>query len=192
MDHIVQFFDIPESLGNAVARFVQEGVAAGETTLVVARPASLHAIAQALNARGLALPALLDSGTLVVRDAATTMRALMGDRAPKAAAFEQVVAGMVRKLAAESPRGLRIYGEMVDILAAEGNFDGAEELETLWNHLGEKVPFKLLCGYTSAHFAGTSTGHGHLRSVCDLHSSVHQDSIDVLGNWLLVNAAAAH
>ena len=192
MEHIVQFFDIPESLGGAVARFVHDGVIAGETALVVARQASVHAIAQALNARGLTLPTLLDGGSLVVRDAATTMRAVMGDREPRAADFDRVLGAFVRKLAADAPRGLRVYGEMVDILAAEGNFYGAEKLEALWNQLGETVPFTLLCGYSSAHFAGTSAGHGHLRSVCDLHSRVHQDRIDVLGNWLLSNAESVN
>jgi hypothetical protein len=188
MDHIVQFFDIHESLGASVARFVHEGIAGGETALIVVRPGSLHAIAGALRARGLALPKLVDSGSLIVRDAAATMATFTGKGQPRADEFDRVVGAMVRALAAQSARGLRVYGEMVDILAAEGNFHAAATLETLWNQLGEDVPFRLLCGYTSAHFATTSAGHAHLRSVCDLHSHVQKDRLDVLGNWLLKNA----
>lgn len=192
MEHIVQFFDLPETLGASVGRFVHDSVLAGRTTLIVARPSTVNAMSQALSASGVSLQELIESGAVVVRDAATVMRGFMGTRSPRADDFDASVGSLVRQLAADAPGGLSIYGEMVDILAAEGNFDGAEQLEHLWNHLGETMSFQLLCGYAAAHFAGSAAAQERLKDICRLHSSVRQDSADLLANWLLSNTRPAN
>src|SRR6185312_10486958 len=50
--------------------------------------------------------------------------------------------------------GLRIhaFGEMVALLWADGNRDGAIRLEELWNELGERRRFALFCAYPIADF----------------------------------------
>jgi hypothetical protein len=191
MQHCVQFFDLLETRAASVARFVYQSVSSRQTALIVARGANVVAIDVALKNRGVSLAALVEAGSVVVRDARSTLDAFMGTHLPDAAEFAAVVGGLVRQLAAGAPGGLAVYGEMVDILAAEGNIDAAIELERLWNDLAEGVPFTLMCGYAAAHFAGTSAGHRHLRAVCELHSEVHQDKADLLANWLLSDAESA-
>ena len=94
-----------------------------------------------------------------------------------------MIGGIVRRLGARDGR-LRIYGEMVDLLVAEGDVRGAHDLEELWNELGEREPFTLLCGYSTVHFGDPRSG-GALRQVCQLHSHVHVHQRDILGSFLL-------
>ena len=82
-----------------------------------------------------------------------------------------------------------MYGEMVDILAEEGNFAAVDDLETLWSELGTRLPLTLLCGYASAHFAAPGA-NGLMRRVCDLHQRVERREHDVLANWLLETQVA--
>jgi hypothetical protein len=101
--------------------------------------------------------------------------------------FDAVVGSMVREIAARSAHGLRIYGEMVDILAEERNFGAVRQLEDLWNGLAARQSFQLLCGYSSAHFADPETAH-LLPHICSRHTDVVIDDDDVLGRWVLKSA----
>ena len=77
---------------------------------------------------------------------------------------------------------------MVDILAAEGNFAAAHDLEAAWNALSERVSLTLLCGYASAHFA---LGNRETMSmICAAHTRVDTDAGDALGRWLVDGADA--
>jgi hypothetical protein len=57
----------------------------------------------------------------------------------------------------------------VELLAEEGNFRGAQRLETLWNELAERCSFTLLCGYCAAHFVTPGAGAA-LQEICRSHS----------------------
>ena len=82
---------------------------------------------------------------------------------------------------------LRVSPGELDTLAQRGELTEAIALETLWNDLGERVPFFLLCGYSAAHFVATST-HRALRDICGSHSGVHRHAQDPLASWLLNSA----
>lgn len=186
-DHIVQFFDAADTLGPAVAQFLHEGRVEGASALIVARPSSTQAIARALEARGMSVDRLVESGALTVLDAETALQAFMHETRPDRARFDAALGSLVRRLAGASSASLRIYGEMVELLASEGNFAGAEAVEDLWNALGQTESFMLLCGYSAAHFTGQG-GCKALRAVCGKHRRVHQDNADLLASWLLNNA----
>jgi hypothetical protein len=182
-EHIVQLFDARESLGEAVAAFLQEGVLPGAPLLVVAKPGNVEEISRGLRRLGVAVPDLLASGQLTVMDAPATLGAIARNGMPDSRLFDAHIGDAVARLAG-GPAPLRIYGELVEILAEEGNFRGAEALEDMWNDLGTVVPFTLLCGYSSAHFAAPNAG-SVLQHICARHSRVHQSHSDSLGNWLL-------
>jgi hypothetical protein len=103
--------------------------------------------------------------------------------------FDLHIGDLVARLAGDSGAPVRIYGELVEILAEEANFSGAEEFEDLWNRLGIVVPCTLLCGYSSAHFAAPAAGAA-LQHICRRHTRVHQSRSDMLGNWLLDGRAS--
>jgi hypothetical protein len=185
-EHLVQLFDEPESLVSSVAAFVHEGWKRGDHLLVVARAANWALTAVELEALGCSVGDAAASGRLVVLDASTTMAGFMVNGAPHPEKFAASVGELVHRLAAASPAGLTIYGEMVDVLVAQGNFEGAEQLEALWNGLSEQCSFQLLCGYASAHFGDERTAK-HLHAICSAHNDAAARATDLLATWLLSN-----
>jgi hypothetical protein len=65
-------------------------------------------------------------------------------------------------------RPVSIYGEMVGILADEGHSQAVIELERLWNALGKRLSFTLMCGYMVPSGVGSDTWV----NVCGEHSEV--------------------
>jgi hypothetical protein len=182
-DHVVQLFDTPESVGETVAAFLRDGLARGETLLVVARGINLQAITTALLREGARVAQLRETGRLTMLEAVPVLRQLLVDGMPDEERFERVVGDLVRHLAADGA-GVRIYGEMVDVLAEQLEFGAATRLEELWNDLATRTPLTLLCGYASAHFAPANAAD-RLREVCACHTRVVQGHADLLGSWIL-------
>ena len=182
-DHVVQLFDTPESVGETVASFLAEGATAGEPLLVVARAIHTQCITTALAAHDIAVSTLLQSGRLTMLDAVAILRQLLVSGMPDEERFERVIGDLVRGLAADGVR-VRIYGEIVDVLAEQLEFGAAVRLEQLWNTLARTTPMLLLCGYSSAHFAPSSAA-GRLHDVCSCHERVMARQSDMLGSWIL-------
>jgi DcmR-like sensory protein len=185
-EHIVQFFDSDESRAECVAAFLAEGHHLGEPAIVVGKPSTWADTVEQLEALGVPVQTAIADGTIVVKDANDTLRRISRRGMPDAEAFEAVVGKAVAELARGGVR-VRAYGEIVDLLAQRNEFPEAIKLEHLWNRLGERVPFFLLCGYSAAHFVATGS-HRALREICGAHSGVHRHAQDPLANWLLNSA----
>jgi hypothetical protein len=109
---------------------------------------------------------------MVGADAEATLEQVMDGVSPGAAAFEQVIGGLVDELGSRFPETrVRIYGELVDVLCERGQQDAAVALEELWNRLARTRSFVLLCGYRLDVFDRTSQVET-LRQVCELHTHV--------------------
>lgn len=183
-EHIVQLFDDTDSLAQTVADFLYEGYTKGQTLLVAARPHGWTATLKQLLTLGCNVSEATASGRLLAVDAATTLAGFSQNGCPRADLFHEQVGALVRHLLDRNPAGLRIYGEMVDILAAHGDYWAAEQLEDMWQDLGAECPFTLLCGYTSANFADPRTAAA-LQAICRSHSHSTVKPADLLGAWLL-------
>ena len=183
-EHIVQLFDDTDSLAHTVASFLYGGWLKGETLLVAARPHAWAATLKQLVILGCNVPEATASGRLLALDAGTTLAAFCQNGFPRTDLFHKQLGALLRHLVASNPVGLRIYGEMVDILAAQGDYWAAEQLERLWQDLGAEYPFTLLCGYASAHFADPRTAAA-LHAICRSHTHTAAKPTDLLGSWLL-------
>ena len=181
--HLAQLFDSDESLVEAVADFFAAGLTRGDTMLAVMDEERWNAVAMQLSARGLPVDETLRFGHLTVRDSLQTLNKFMVRGRPDPRLFAASVGTLVAGLAAFR-RPLRIYGEMVDVLAARGEYIAASELEQLWNRLGARYPLTLFCGYSSAHF-GDPRNADALRRMCASHGEVLSNPKDVLGTFLL-------
>ena len=179
-EHIVQLFDAPRSLADAVSQFLIEGRALGNKLLVIARASHWTLIEGYLERRG--FPIDDPSALLTVVDARKLRSRIMRRGVVDPQSMHETLGDMVEQLAAE-PGGLRVYCELVELFAEEGAFDQAATLEDYWNHLGEQSAFTLLCGYSAAHFADPRHAH-NLREICSRHTSVRSQSADSLGTWL--------
>ena len=134
--HLVQLYDAAASLLDNLAAYLAEGARRGERMIVVASPARVDALRRRLG----------DVPGLAFFDAQTTLARFMVDGRPDPARFEAVVVPIVRDALAAG-RGLRTYGEMVDVLWTSGRKEAALELEDLWNGLLRREDFGLFCAY---------------------------------------------
>ena len=182
-EHILHLFDTKESLADVVSAFLNDGWRKNDHLLVVAKPAHWACTSERLEQRGCPLSKALEDGRLVVLDAATTVAKILRNGVPDRQLFLDHIGALVGRLVAEST-GVRIYGEMVELLAEEGDLHAAQLLERLWNELSERQPFTLFCGYSSAHFTGADALPA-LHAICGAHTRVQQHTSDLLGNWLI-------
>ncbi|MEA2452645.1 MAG: hypothetical protein QOG04_1355 [Actinomycetota bacterium] len=165
--HLVQFYESDDFLAESVRDFVLAGLEAGEAAVIVATKPHRMAIDELLQASDLDVQTLRNEGRYVLMDAAETLSRFMVDGEPEPAFFSAAVGSVVAR-AAEAGNGIRIFGEMVAVLWAEGNVPAALKLEGLWNELVVTHPFSLLCAYPLAGF-GDSTS---FKEVCRLHERV--------------------
>ena len=185
-EHLVHLFDAPQSLVDIVATHLYEGWRRGDSLLVAARASHWALASIELAGRGCPVDELIASGRLIVLDASTTLASFMVNGEPERERFQRSIGDVVRSLCRESAAGLTAYGEMVDILAAQGNFIAAEHLEALWNALSTECSFRLLCGYSSSHF-DDDRSVGHLDRIDAQHTNPGARATDPLGSWLLAD-----
>ena len=185
-DHIVQFFDTISSMAETVSAFLADGFRSGEHLLVVAKRRHWRAIEPRLRHRTASTPRL-PAGQVTVLDAGTTLPSFMRRGLPDSVLFHKVIGELVHHLAANRS-GLRIYGEIVDLLAEEGNFHAAQRLEELWNELAVRNSLVLLCGYSAAHFTSSGTREA-LSHICRTHTNVRTSAADPLAEWVLSGRA---
>ena len=144
--HFVQFYEADASLLSAISDYVGAGLRAGETGIVIATPAHRADLEARLRADGLDPDAARAGGHYIALDAADTLARFMVDGEPEPERFVDVVGTLVAR-AAESGRPVRAFGEMVALLAAEGEHAAAIRLEALWNGLQRVHTFSLFCAY---------------------------------------------
>jgi hypothetical protein len=147
-DHLVQVYRDRVDLAEAVAVFFASGISAGESAVSVATPLHWAAIRERLQERGLDVDNLQADGRLVVADAEETLAEITENSTPALRPFTRVVGGLLdHALESSSVRRVRAFGEMVDVLCWRGDRASADLLEGLWNQLGRRREFSLLCGY---------------------------------------------
>jgi hypothetical protein len=170
--HDVQIYEQPDELAGSVTAYLSAGFEANAAAIVIATAEHWPLFREGLQSQGHPTEALQASGELVVLDAETTLERLMDGDAPSAAAFEEVIGGMLDDTAARFPeREIRAFGEMVDVLWKRGQRDAALALEDLWNDLGRRRPFALLCGYQLDVF-DPAIQRTALPSICGAHTAV--------------------
>ena len=169
--HVVRFYETDASLLDAVATFCADAILADEAALVVATPEHRVGIAERLRARGL-LDAAGSHDAYLSLDAAETLSQFMVNGEVDAARFTELIGGIISRTA-KSGRQVRVFGEMVSLLVADGNPAAALRLEELWNDLQahHTHAFSLFCAYPMEHFGGEA--HQDLfDDVCAAHSQV--------------------
>jgi anti-sigma regulatory factor (Ser/Thr protein kinase) len=135
---------------------------------VVATEAHRRAFSRRLVAAGTSVADAERRGSLILLDARATLDQFFDGSRSDADEYDAVIGGLVRG-AAGSGRPVRVYGEMVAVLWEAGLVTAALELEDLWNDLGRRVTFTLLCGYPND---AAEAGFEAISQVCAAHSAV--------------------
>jgi hypothetical protein len=169
--HGAEIYADERDLAESVARFLAAGFERGEPGVVVATPEHRRLFVSRLAEIGWD-EERIGPHLLIAVDAEETLASIMDGDQPSHSAFETVVGGLLERAEAHGPGGSpRAFGEMVDLLCADGNEDAAFELEGLWNDLASRRRFRLLCGYRLDLF-DLSCQSTTLPRVCREHSHV--------------------
>jgi hypothetical protein len=167
--HAVQIYADLSELAGSVSAYLAAGFELGEPAVIVATPEHLAEFTAALAVAGWDETRIERASLLAVADADAALEAIMdGADVPSAAAFERVVGGLLDRFPG---RQVRAFGEMVDLLCRRGRQPAAIALEDLWNDLGRRRRFSLLCGYHLNVFDRESQA-GTMPHVCRTHSHV--------------------
>jgi signal transduction histidine kinase len=169
--HTVQFYDDDAFLAGSVAQFVTRGLAAHRPVLLVATREHVDAITERLTADGHDLDRARRTGRITVLDAHATLALVMSGDTPDRERFQAVIGGGLERCLGRGRGPVWAYGELVNLLVADGNAEGALRLEALWNELAATHSFVLLCGYALAHFRDVALAEP-LRAICATHTHV--------------------
>jgi len=92
------------------------------------------------------------------------------DGLPDECLFNVTIGGIMAR-ATRNNRGVRAFGEMVAVLWAQGNKEGAIRLEELWNDLAKTYSFALFYAYPLQSFVNNSNAAPFVH-ICHQHSRV--------------------
>lgn len=146
--HSVRLYSSDDELIEEVGDSLHSALGRGESTIVIATEAHRTAFAEYLTLNG------IDFNNSRVRpryyefDAARMLSQFMVDEFPDPAFFSEMMGRVLvtAKMTAEK-REVFAFGEMVALLWADGNKEGAIRLERLWNDLAHTNSFALHCAY---------------------------------------------
>jgi len=173
--HMVEMFETTESMTDRVSTFVLDGLRQGDAVLLAMRLPHWNLISTRLTAANVLLSDAVASGRLTVLDAARTLARMMWHGVPSGGLFDEVVGKTVRQLNS-SGAGLRVYSDMVDVLAADGFCQASGALEKLWSELAARESLTVLCGYSASTFLNPETSNA-LGSICRSHTDVRLNQI---------------
>lgn len=169
-DHHVQFYETHDFLVENLTGFAADGLSRGEALIVIATQRTRVQLVRALGERGFEVPALQALGQAVLLDAREVLASVLTNGMPDPAKFGREVGRLVGQAQARFGR-VRAFGEMVNLLWADGEAVATIALEQLWNGLAEQYSFSLMCGYDMHHFHDPA--HDPVfQEVCDVHSHV--------------------
>ena len=167
--HAVRFYERDIFLIDHLVQFAKEGLEQGENLLFVTTKDHRIVLHRRLVNEGIIQPLQLTKCVYLAMDASDTLSRFMVGDWPDEELFLKEIGGMIKLIAQGRP--LRIYGEMVAVLWARGQYHAAICLEKLWNKLATQHDFALLCGYPSSGFVGLEM-ESHFQEVCACHSCV--------------------
>jgi CheY-like chemotaxis protein len=160
-DHLVQLYSGDDYLIDEVSTYLRAGLAAGETCIAVATADHRRALVRKLGR---------DAERVRLLDAAEALACFDSGAGLVRAGFQATIGRAVEEGCAGG-RGVRTFGEIVALLAADGRSGDALDLEAFWAGLVSRLPLELLCAYPLGVFERTGGGNA-LKSVCDAHSHV--------------------
>jgi hypothetical protein len=150
--HIVQFFARDEEYIRAAGAFLRDGLMAGDTCVVVATAEHHRQIDAYLFEQGLNAAALAAEYRYIPLQANATLQTFFDpakgiDRVRFHRQFN-----LLMSQAAARGYPVRLFGEMVSLLAEQGHPTQAIQLEELWNELSRHHSFTLFCSYKVSPF----------------------------------------
>jgi hypothetical protein len=183
--HAVQFYDPASFPAQSIADYFCSGLRSGDTSLMIATRDHAHQIKDAIALSGLRVEELERTGRLVCLDAPSILATLRSDGPIHEKRVSAIFQPRLLRCVDSSASGrVRVFGEMVDLVASDGDYASCAALEHLWNAFLAKAPFQLYCTYSTHHFANHFSAEA-LGDIFDSHDQVVPVSPGLRsGDWL--------
>jgi KaiC/GvpD/RAD55 family RecA-like ATPase len=171
----VVFYSDDAGLLDDLTRFIGAALEAGNSAVVVATESHRDSLLPRLEAHGVDIAAAIEQGRYIALDAAAALPTFMLRDAPDPVRFLKVLGDLI-STAAKAVKGkqarVAIFGEMCQLLWAQGNAEAAIQVEKLGNQLAKRYAVDILCGYDVGKVQGGMDSHIFQR-ICAEHSAVH-------------------
>lgn len=168
--HVVGFYEKEVHLVDFVRNFLAPGLLSGNAAIMLATDSHRDLFDRALMEAGIDARETARRGQLIVQDVSEVLSMFMVERMPDPARFRASIGEIIFR-AAEGPRDVRIFGEMVAVLGDQGNVTAAIALEGLWNDLATRHSFLLYCAYPIRAFVADASAEP-FRKICEQHSRI--------------------
>lgn len=157
--HAVQFYEDDAVFVESLSEFVGAALGAGGACIVIATQDHHRKLIERLSGNSIDVTRTVAEGRYVHLDARRMLDRFMVQGRPDRERFwkeMEPVVGHARAALRPGAKTVSAFGEMVAILWAEGNHQGAIALEHLWNELVQSYKLSLRCAYPVGSFAGHS------------------------------------
>lgn len=172
--HIVQFHANDKFLIDDISHMIGSALVLGNVAIVIAAESRREQLESQLKKSGFDTELPRNEGRYIVLDAGATLAEIYRNRQIDTERFTTLVSKAISNAPAngqgEHPRVV-VFGELVALLVAKGDFEAAIRLEQLWNELARKHSFSLRCAYPMDEFAQSKHTEAFLR-ICAEHSGV--------------------
>ena len=140
-EHFVQFYEDDKFLITQIAAFIRSGLRAGDAVIVIATKQHREDLEKRLS-EDLWPPGMPPPGAdqYIVLDADDTFSKFMVGGQPNMQNLAEMVGPILKRASGDGVRGVRVAGEMVGLLAANGDHESAIRLEEFWNNLADASP----------------------------------------------------
>lgn len=164
-NHVIDIYDESADLDRRLAGYVASGLRADEAVIVIASRARLSALAGLLAAEGVEVDRCRSEHLLIESDAEALYRGLFSDGSLDLDSFLTMAEEMAGL--AEGRPGVRVAGELVDLLWSDANVLGALALEEAWAAFARARGFELYCCYCADNLLGSEHELAELQRIHD-------------------------
>jgi len=172
-DHALQFYEAESYLYSAISSFILPTFFSTESaSVIIATRTHLDALEVHLREQNLVPGQLKDRGQLIVLDADEILLAIMPGGSLDVDLFDQYLRKLFPDVQTKFPK-VRVYGELVNILCEQGNYELARQLEVAWERFLSEPDrnVALLCGYNMGVFEAEGLSEV-FQQICLNHSKV--------------------
>ena len=173
-DHVCQLYPTEATFLNALESYVASGLRHGESVVVIATAAHLHALEQRLRiGNWIDIDRARWEDRYIAVLAQETLNKFMVDGWPDSTRFEETIMQLLDRARGKQKREVRLFGEMVALLWGRGNAGAVHRLEHLWHEVVKRESVPLYCAYPRSGFG--EEAQGTVRQICAAHDKVLQD-----------------
>jgi DcmR-like sensory protein len=178
--HSVEFYEPGLFPAAGIAEYFRSGLQVGEAILTVATTEHVKDVRESLLRSGVNVRELENAGICTWVEAEKALETLRANDGMTQETVDAVLCPALSQVVQASPSGrVRVFGELVNLLAESGKFAECVRLETFWNKIADRMSLQgsLHCAYCTQWFEG-DWSPSVLLEICETHHEVKPPPVD--------------